>query len=213
MTRPTPTTDQVECDLAHPIELRHRDHVLVRRDLKHTVRGGVDDRLSGPHVLDTETVDDLGARRDDIAEDAAANPGLEFGDHGRREALRKRRERPTLDQAHHLPMAGHRVLPCRRFGHAPICAFGRLRVATAKPRNPAKPQRAQSRDAQRDLSGDVAKCVASFVAVEPGVGELTAPNAVEHDQDDARERCQVRNDVTRNSSRSRGRSRSWRSRA
>jgi hypothetical protein len=48
----------------------------------------------------------------------------------------------------------------------------------------------QLRYAQADGARDVAKSVAARVAVGRGIRQLAAADAVEHDQDDARERCQ-----------------------
>ncbi len=125
-------SNEVKCDFAHPIQLRNRNHVFVSGDLEHAVRRRVDDRLSGPHMFGTEPVDDLGARCHDVAEDATANSGFKFGDDRCRETFRERRERPIQHDAHHLPVARHRVLPRRRFRHATVGAFGRPRIAAAE---------------------------------------------------------------------------------
>ena len=66
-------SDEVECDLAHPIELRNRNHLFVSGDLEHAVRRRVDDRLSGAHVFDSEPVDDLVAPCHDVAEGGSAS--------------------------------------------------------------------------------------------------------------------------------------------
>ena len=48
------------------------------------------------------------------------------------------------------------------------------------------------RNAKRNLPGDVAESVAALIAVGRRVRQLTAADAVEHDQNDARKRSQVR---------------------
>jgi hypothetical protein len=54
----------------------------------------------------------------------------------------------------------------------------------------AEPKRAEIRDPQRHGTGNVRERVAPFVAVRGGVRQLTAANAVEHDQEDTREGSQ-----------------------
>jgi hypothetical protein len=51
-------------------------------------------------------------------------------------------------------------------------------------------ERAQVWNAQADRAGNVAERVAAFVAIVGGIRQLAAADAVEDDQDDARERCQ-----------------------
>ena len=52
---------EIEGDLAHPIEILHRDDVFVRRNLKDAVGRRVDDGPAGPDVLRAKAIDDLGA--------------------------------------------------------------------------------------------------------------------------------------------------------
>jgi hypothetical protein len=45
----------------------------------------------------------------------------------------------------------------------------------------------ERRQVQRTMAADVAERVAALVAVRRGIGQLTDADAVEHDQEDARE--------------------------
>lgn len=45
-------------DLADLIQPRQRDHLFMRRDLEHGIRGGVHDRVAGAHMLGTQILDD-----------------------------------------------------------------------------------------------------------------------------------------------------------
>ena len=48
-------------DFAHPIEFRQRDDRLVRGDLEHAVRAGVDNRLARAQVFHAQLLDNLRA--------------------------------------------------------------------------------------------------------------------------------------------------------
>ncbi len=90
---------------------------LVGGDLQDAIDGGVDDRLSGPHMLGAEFVDDGGSGGVLVAED----PGkLRLSDQGLRQDGRKGwmgvREIAPVEGDRHardLPMAGRRVLALR----------------------------------------------------------------------------------------------------
>ena len=56
---PHPLHEHAIGDLAHAIELGHRDHILVRGNLKDAVGRRVDDGPAGPHVRLAEIVEDL----------------------------------------------------------------------------------------------------------------------------------------------------------
>ena len=67
-------------DFAHAIKLGDGNHVLVRGDLKDAVAGRVDDRKAGADVFFAKFLDDFGAGGGLVAERAAADAALEFGD-------------------------------------------------------------------------------------------------------------------------------------
>ena len=101
--------------LADLVQLEQRNHFLVRRDLKHAVGRGVDDRRAGPHVLLAQLLDDLGARRRLVAERAAARCASRTRSiTSRRKSVREQRKRLLQMNAGHLPMPGGGVLAGRR---------------------------------------------------------------------------------------------------
>ena len=91
--------------LAHPVQLGHWHDVLVRGNLEHAVGGGVNDGLAGGDVRVAEPLDDLGARRDLVAQGLPADFALEPFYHLERKALWKRRERPVEDDHPRSPNA------------------------------------------------------------------------------------------------------------
>ena len=143
-------------------------------------------------MFGAEPIDDLSAGGHHIPECPASDPIFEDLDRLCRKAIGKCRERLVEDDAHHLPMTGHRILPRRRLRHPPVrlCLIGC--TAVAKFDDAAEPERAKIRNSKRDLAGDVTERVAALIAVGLGVRQLTAADAVEHDQDDTGKRSQVR---------------------
>jgi hypothetical protein len=188
MTRPTPIplADQLVGNPADAIELRDRDHLFVRGDLEDAVGGRVDDRVTGPHVLGAELVDDRRPRRGVVADRAAADAFLELGDHFRGEAVGKRGERPIQHDTGHLPMTGDGILPRRSFGHPSVGAERRvdwrhpLHVGDAR-----QSERTQRGERQWHETRDVAERIAAAIAVRIRVGQLADAHAVEHGQEDA----------------------------
>ena len=84
--------DELERNLADPIELADRDDVLVRSDLKHAVGRRVDDRPAGPDVFGAKPIDDLGAGGHHIPERPASDPIFEDFDRLCRKPVGKCRE-------------------------------------------------------------------------------------------------------------------------
>jgi len=66
------------------------------------------------------------------------------------------------------------------------------RTALTKIDDASQTERAEIRNSKSDLARDVAEGVAALIAVDCGVRQLTAADAVEDDQNDTREGCQVR---------------------
>ena len=63
-------------DLAHAIQFLERNHIPVRRDLKHAVRARIHDRAAGSHMLVAELLNDRRAGRDNVADRFAADARL-----------------------------------------------------------------------------------------------------------------------------------------
>ena len=98
----------------HAVKLRKRDHLFMRRDLEHTVCGGVYDRLTGAHMLIPKFLNDCRSGSDAVAKCSTADLSFEFIDQFFGETVRIRFERRIHDDARHLPMPAGRVL-CERF--------------------------------------------------------------------------------------------------
>ena len=95
--------------LAPVVELRQGDDLFVGRHLKNRVRGRVQDRTPGLHVLAAELFDNLGSRSGLVSQRRFS------GDLGKCvndlfwKAVRIGRKRRLRDDAGHLPMSGDRV--------------------------------------------------------------------------------------------------------
>src|SRR5262245_56187005 len=113
---------QLERHVTDSVQLRRRNNVFMRGYLKDAVRGRIDNWLAGANVLGTETVDDLGARRHDIAQRAAPDSTFELGHQVKRKSAWKRWKRVLQDDTHHFPMPRDGVLASRGLRHASICA-------------------------------------------------------------------------------------------
>ncbi|MPN64303.1 hypothetical protein SDC9_212074 [bioreactor metagenome] len=68
--------------------LAKRNHVLVRGNLKHAVRRGVDNRFTGLHVLVAQTLDDLRSAGNLVSECSPADFCFEFRNQFLREPMR-----------------------------------------------------------------------------------------------------------------------------
>ena len=164
--------------------------VDVRGDLKHAVGARVDDRLAGREVLGAKAFDDFGARRGRIFKHAwnpaALNKRVE--DRGRK-AVGIHREGAVQHAAHHLPVAGRRVLAGRRFGQAARhrARLGNRRQARHR-RHAPEAQLDQARDRQRPAGTreDVIQRVRTLVAKGRRIRQLADPEGVEHDHKHAR---------------------------
>ena len=101
-------------DLTQLVKTFERNHLFMRGDLKHRVRGCVNDRFACVDVLLAEHFDDLSSRSRYVAEYAGhigfAHKAID--DH-RRKAFRIRRKRAFENDAGHFPMTRCRVLAVR----------------------------------------------------------------------------------------------------
>jgi len=83
---------------------------LVASHLEDTVSTGVQDGLAGAEVLFPQVSDDVGSRGRIVAQDAHAEGLLEGCDQIGGETIRIGWEGAIHQDAHHLPVPGHRVL-------------------------------------------------------------------------------------------------------
>ena len=104
-------------------------------------------------------------------------------DHLERESVGVRRQSLRRDDAHELPVAGHRVLALGALGEPPghgRCA--RLRRAPLELLDVAEPERLEIREIEPShRPRDVAQGVRPLVAETVGVGQRARPDAVQHD--------------------------------
>ena len=163
--------------------------VLVRGDLEHAVGRRVDDRPAGAHVLGAEPIDDLGARRDDVAERAAADAPLELGDDVRRKT---RRETSGNGRSSTMPIISQcpvtESLPGDASAMRPKAPRG-VAPAPASPRRAARRGRGPATAASGRAAATCAAMLPSVLLPSSpyarGVRQLADADAVEHDDDDA----------------------------
>jgi len=115
----------------------------------------------------------------------------EFAEEIGGKAVGEHRKRTVEHDAHHFPMAGHRILARRGFGHAADRRRTAWRNSWAGRRaqidEAIQSQRPQRRDCQRHAPGNVPQRVTALVAVSRGIGQLADPHAVKDDDDGAAE--------------------------
>ena len=129
------------------------------------------------------SLDDPRARGRPVAEHAAADGRLERLDDLRRKAVRVGRERLLEDDAHHLPVAGGRVLAGAALEQATV---GRLGGA-APPGAGRRPRRGRAPPgwaARTPRFEDVPQRVRPLVAVGGRVRQLAGAAAVQHAHED-----------------------------
>jgi len=74
------TIEHLARDFAHAVEIRNRDHIFMRRNLKDAVTGRVYDRKSGSDVLFAQLLDDFRAGGRFIADRFAPDGAFELLD-------------------------------------------------------------------------------------------------------------------------------------
>ncbi len=101
----------------------------MRRDLEHAIDGGVADRLACQDMLGTKFVDDGGARRvpvaDNAGESALADDRRGQIDRKSRDGLREIAPGERNRRAGYLPMAGGRILADRNLDRRSVESCGR----------------------------------------------------------------------------------------
>jgi hypothetical protein len=163
------------------------EHVAVRGELEHRVRGGVEDDLAGLQVMRAPLLDDLGAARRRIAAEAQAGDALEGRHDVGWEAVRVRRQRGGGHDAHELPVPGRRLLarPERVQPAVDHRMLGRRYAEQWDDR--AQPEPAEHREVEAaDVLGQVRERVRPLVArVLAGIWKRADPAGVEHDNEGA----------------------------
>ena len=165
------------------VQLLERDDRLVGRDLEHAVGRRVDDPAPCALVLGAQALDDLGARRCDVADHPAPRRRGELLDDIGREAVRVGRERPLRDDAHHLPVSRRGVHPQRALVQA---APHRRRVGPGRAaehrHHVSEAEGVQRRDIEAaDGIGDVREGRGPGRPEVAGVGQVPHPDRVEDD--------------------------------
>jgi hypothetical protein len=168
--------------LARRVELRLREHVDVRRELKHRVGRRVEDDLAGLEVVRAPVLDDLGAAVGLVAAEAQAGRLLDPLDHLGREAVRIGRQRMIRDHAHQLPVPGGRLLAGTERMEAAM-DHRVLRGRHSLDRDDvAEPEAAERREIEpANPFGDVSERVRAGVAVVRGVGQFAHSAGIHHD--------------------------------
>ena len=100
-----------------------------------------------------------------------------------REALRIGREGPLQDHAHHLPVAGGRVLAGAALEQAAVGRRG-ARRPERQADDLAQAKRGQIRQGHRHALQHVPQCARALVAVLARVGQLAGAAAVQHAHED-----------------------------
>src|SRR5207302_9339420 len=119
--------DVVRCDeyfageLTAGVEIRERNHFLVRRDLKNRVGGGVEDPGARALMLGAKTIDDCRPAAGHVADHSASGALDECAHESRGEAVRIGREGTLELYAGDLPVASGAVLPRRMRHHEAPC--------------------------------------------------------------------------------------------
>src|SRR5580704_14308036 len=171
-------------DLAHLVKFRHRNYVLVRRNLKDAVARRVYDRKTGPHMLLVELFDYFRAGRRLVPYRAPPDLLFKFRDQLRRKSVRINRKRLSEKDPSHFPVAGGGVFSRRVSGRFAETSRRFLRrVEMREPPDIRKPEPHQIRQLQWPRARDVAERVASHVAVVRSVRQFADPHAIQHDPD------------------------------
>src|SRR5260370_22013072 len=107
---PMRSIEQSPCDFAHPIEFVDRNHVFMRSNLKDAVAGGVDDGLSGSHMLFAKLFDDFRSRRWLVSDGFSADEIFEFFDQLAGKSVPVYWQGVVAPHSGHLPCPGARLL-------------------------------------------------------------------------------------------------------
>ena len=168
------------------IELLEGHDLLVRRDLEDRVGRRIEDGTPALHVRCAELLDDLGPGGRHISERQLAGYPRKSLDDLRRKAVGVGREGDLGDDAHHLPMAGYRILAAAAFAQAGDAgAAGFATAATPGiSAEQSKPEAFEIRQRQRaQTTRDVADRVGpGCVAVRIGVGKCADASRINDDR-------------------------------
>ena len=175
---------QLARNLAVAVQLFQRHNRLVRRDLEHAVRRGIDDQLAGFDVFLAQLVENRRAGGGLVAQRAAADRPLKFLDEILREAVRERRERLRELNARDFPVTGGRVLAGGNLAQLAEAALGRFHPAgEARAVDVRQPQLHHMRQVRVAGVDDMAERIRALVAVLRSVRQFADAHAVQNDDD------------------------------
>lgn len=158
------------------IELFERNYILVSGYLKDAVRRGIDDEISGLHMLSAVVKNDLRARIGLVAEHAAPGKARKLIDSILREAVRESRHRLFGHDSGYLPMTCSCILSGRTLGSSAECTAWGLNCAFWRDSvDIEKTERAHIRHIKIFGAADRAESVAAAVAVFRASGSSPTP--------------------------------------
>ena len=182
---PIRPVQQFPRDLAHAIQLRHRNHVFMCRNLKHAVARRVHNRKPSPHVFVAQFLQNLRSRGRLVPQRPPPNLVLKFRDQRLRKSAGIHRKRLVQPDPRHLPVPRRRVLPWRTrraLAIRPQSLRGRRQIFQRFDIREAQPH--QIRNLQRPRPRNMPQRVSPHVAVFRRIGQFPNPHAVQHDPDD-----------------------------
>ena len=173
-------------DLAHAIQLRNRNYVFMRGNLKHAVARRVHDRFPSTNVFFAELLDDFRSRRRFVSDGLSADQFLELFDQLAWKSVLVNGEGLIQPDSGHFPMAG-----CRIFSWRPRCSFP---VRTE--RNCRRRLEFQRRDIRQskphqiwNLQGprfrDVSEGISSHVAIIRRIRQFADAHAIQDNPEDS----------------------------
>ena len=169
------------CGLAHFIKLFKRDNVFMRRDLKHAVRRGINDRFSRCNMFVAEFLNYYRAGSNFVSKRSSADFALKFFHQRFREAVRICAERCFHCKSCHLPVSARCVL-CLCDLRCPS-ERGRRRIRARKPRvfNISDSECRKVRNVQRPCRINIAESVSTRIPEFACIGHCSDSDAVQND--------------------------------
>ncbi len=130
-----------------------------------------------------ESIDDLSAARDNVANDSTAGRGRELSQHLGWKTVRVSRKGRRDMNTRNFPMPGGAVFPGRRGVHQTPCANRRVsRIRAFERHKVPETARGHRREIEAsDCRRKVTECVASGIAVRHCIGRSTGTDSIEDD--------------------------------
>src|SRR5438105_2121189 len=174
--------EQAPRQFARTIQLSERNHMLVRRNLKHRIGRRVNDPPAGADVLVAKTLNDVRSTTYDVANHAASCVAREIVDHLLRETIWKSRKRLLEMNPGDLPVTGRTVFTGRRRTHPSPRTRGISAPRYARQRfDVAEPQALELGERETAARArQIPESVATGVAVPNGVGGFTNADAIQN---------------------------------